>query len=90
MCRKVSSLLLVGCILIASCGKKAESGAAQGSPETAELTQQLRRYSFEKRKLPENLDELVAAGYLKAVPPAPTGKKYAVDTKRAEVILVNQ
>ena len=90
MRRIVSSLLLVGCVLVTSCGKKVENGAASGNPETVELTQQLRRYSFEKHKMPENLEELVTAGYLKAVPPAPTGKKYAVDTKRAEVILVNQ
>ena len=86
----VSSLVLVVCVLIASCGKQAESGSAQGSPELAELTQQLRRYSFEKHKLPESLDELVTAGYIKAVPPAPTGKKFAVDAKRAEVIVVDK
>jgi len=91
---KVLCPVLVGClcILIASCGRKAgaDGSAAQGDPALAELTQLVRRYSFEKHKLPENLDELVTAGYLKAVPPAPAGKKFAVDTKRAEVILVNQ
>jgi competence protein ComGC len=90
---KISCLVLVCCLclFIAGCGKKAESeGGAQSSPEVAELTKQVRRYSFEKRKMPESLDELVVAGYIKAVPPAPTGKKYAVDTKRAEVILVDK
>jgi competence protein ComGC len=82
---KVSCLVLACCVLIAGCGKKAEGGA-----EVAELTQQLRRYSFEKHKMPETLDELVAAGYIKAVPPAPAGKKFAVDAKQAEVILVDK
>jgi competence protein ComGC len=89
---KLLSLMLVSCLclVVAGCGKKAESAAVKSSPEVAELTQQLRRYSFEKRKLPENLDELVVAGYIKAVPPAPAGKKFAVDAKRAEVILVDK
>jgi competence protein ComGC len=79
------------CFLISSCGKQAQTaeGGVQ-SPEAAQLTQQVRRYSLEKRKLPQTLDDLVVAGYIKTVPQAPIGKKYAVDAERAEVILVDQ
>jgi len=79
-------------VLIASCGKKAEPEGvpAPQSPEMVELTQQMRRYALEKRKLPTNLNELVVAGYIKVIPQAPAGKKYAVDSKRAEIILVEE
>lgn len=78
------------CLIITGCGKKPESTTAQSSPELTELTGQVRRYSFEKRKLPANLGELVAAGYIKNVPPAPAGKAFAIDAERAEVVLVNK
>jgi competence protein ComGC len=90
----ISAATLVGCVcvLIAGCSKKTETSptGAPGNTELAGLTQQVRRYSFEKHKLPQSLDELVTAGYLKAVPQAPAGKKYAIDASRAEVILLNQ
>jgi competence protein ComGC len=78
--------------MTAGCSRKAEANrtAAASDPEVVELTKQVRRYSFEKRRLPQNLDELVTAGYIKSVPPAPAGKKYAVAADKAEVILVNQ
>jgi hypothetical protein len=56
----------------------------------AELTQALRKYSAEKQRVPKTFDELVANGYVKQVPPAPAGKKFAVDGKRLQVVLVNQ
>ena len=55
-----------------------------------ELTQVLRKYSAEKRRVPTSLDELVAAGYLKHVPQAPPGKKFAINGNRVEVTLVKQ
>ena len=74
------------------CSKENESGAtgSKSDPEVAELTKLVRRYSFEKRKLPESVEDLVTAGYIKSVPPAPAGKKYAIDADRAEVIVVKQ
>jgi hypothetical protein len=74
------------------CGKNAGSTPSAGAstPEVAELTKQVRRYAFEKRQLPKAVEDLVTAGYIKAVPPAPAGKKYAISPDRAEVILVNQ
>ena len=54
------------------------------------LTQALRRYSAEKRRLPSSLNEVVAAGYLKVLPPPPPGMRYAINPARVEVVLVKQ
>ena len=54
-----------------------------------ELTQAVRKYSVEQRRVPKNLGELVANGYLISVPPAPAGKKFAID-KNLQVTLVNR
>lgn len=86
------ALALALAVLLSSCGKEAGTAAAPAAttPELAELTKQLRRYSFEKRQLPKTVEELVSAGYIKAIPPAPGGKKYAIDGERAVVVLVDQ
>lgn len=54
------------------------------------LTQAVRKYSAEKQRVPGNLNELVAAGYLKSIPAAPPGKSFVINPKRVEVILVTQ
>jgi competence protein ComGC len=93
-CRTTLTAMLAICLCawVTACGKQADSSQteAQASPEIAELTKQVRRYSLEKRKLPEKMEDLVTAGYIKSVPPAPAGKKYAIDADRALVVLVNQ
>ena len=58
--------------------------------DLAELTQALRKYSFEKQRVPKTFGEIVAAGYVKDLPPAPPGKKFAVDPKTVQVVLVKQ
>jgi len=55
-----------------------------------ELTQALRKYSFEHQRLPKTVGEVVAAGYLNNMPQAPRGKKFAIDAKTVQVVLVNQ
>jgi Fic family protein len=54
----------------------------------AELTQAVRKYGMEKQQVPKDLNELVAAGYLTAVPAAPAGKKFAIG-KKMEVYLAD-
>ena len=54
------------------------------------LTRAVRKYSAEQQRVPGNLNELVGAGYLKTIPPAPPGKKFVISPKRVEVIVVNQ
>ena len=55
-----------------------------------ELTQAVRKYSFEHQRVPKTVAEVVAAGYLKSMPQAPQGKKFAIDAKTVQVVLVNQ
>jgi len=52
-----------------------------------EMTQSLRKFSFEKKRLPASIDELVTAGYLGAKPTAPGTKRFAIDPKEARVVL---
>jgi hypothetical protein len=54
------------------------------------LTQAIRKYGFEQRRVPGSFNELAAAGYLKTMPEAPTGKKFAINPKSMEAILVDQ
>ena len=51
------------------------------------LTKVLRRFSVEHRRVPGSLNELVAAGYLAALPSAPPGKQFAIDGKQLQVVL---
>jgi hypothetical protein len=68
------------------------SGASQAELAAAlgELTQALRKYSFEHRRLPKTFSEVVAAGYVKDLPQAPPGKKFEIDPKSVQVVLVKQ
>ena len=54
-----------------------------------ELTQAVRKFSVEQRRVPKNLEELVANGYLPGVPSAPAGKQFAID-KSLQVTLVKR
>ena len=66
--------------------------AALGADATAllaQLTQAVRKYGAEKQRVPASLNEVVSAGYVRAMPQPPPGKKFAINPKRMEVILVN-
>lgn len=63
------------------------SSSADPAPMLAQLTQVLRRFSVEHRRVPKSLNELVAAGYLAALPAAPAGKQFAIEPKHLEVVL---
>jgi hypothetical protein len=56
----------------------------------ANLTQALRKYSFEHRQVPKTFAEVVAAGYVNPMPQPPAGKKFEIDRKAVQVILVKQ
>ncbi len=58
--------------------------------QLGELTQALRRYSVEHQRVPASVAEVAAAGYVKSMPLAPHGKRFAINPKRVEVILLNQ
>ena len=54
-----------------------------------ELTQAVRKYSVEQRRAPKSLEELSAQGYLRQVPPAPSGRRFVI-TKNLQVQLVDR
>jgi hypothetical protein len=54
-------------------------------PVLAELTQVVRKFSAEQRRVPQSLDELVSAGYLKQQPTPPAGKQFFIDVKALTV-----
>jgi hypothetical protein len=64
---------------------EAPSSAVEPSADPAqlavvlgELTQVVRKYSVEQRRVPKSFDELVTAGYLARVPEPPAGKRFAI------------
>lgn len=69
-------------------GQPGETVEPQAAPSLGELTQAVRKYAAERRRVPASLDELVAHGYLARVPPAPAGKKFVIN-KNLEVVLAN-
>ena len=56
----------------------------------ATLTQAVRKYAIEHKRVPAALDEVVAAGYITELPPAPPGQKFVINPKAVQVILMRQ
>jgi hypothetical protein len=56
----------------------------------ADLTQALKKYSFENKRMPRSFSEVIAAGYVQPVPQPPPGKKFEIDPKTKHVALMNQ
>jgi hypothetical protein len=73
--------------LAATAGAAIDNATAEA--KAAELTQVVRKYAAEKQRAPKSFDEIVAAGYLSAVPEAPAGKTFAID-KNLQVHLANK
>ncbi len=69
---------------------KGAMAAAPKEQQLTELTQAVQRYREGKGRLPENLTEVAAAGYLKAAPAAPAGQRYAINPRTGQVTLVAQ
>ena len=69
---------------------RSEASGAELAAALGELTQALRKYSFEHHRLPKTFNEVVAAGYVNNVPQAPPGKKFEIDPKTVQVVLVKQ
>lgn len=74
----------------ASSGSGVQPGAAEMESALRELTQALRKYSIEHKQKPKAFSELVAAGYVQHLPQAPPGKKFEIDSKTMQVVLVKQ
>ena len=55
-----------------------------------ELTMAVRAYYLSQGKHPATLDDLVQARCINVLPTPPPGKKYAIDTKKLEAVLLDQ
>ena len=73
----------------AAAAATAPADPTQTTALLGELTQAVRKYSVEQRRVPKDLEELSAQGYLRQVPSAPSGKKFVI-TKNLQVQLVNR
>ncbi len=73
----------------AAAAATAPADPTQTAALLGELTQAVRKYSVEQRRVPKNLEELSAQGYLRQVPSAPSGKKFVI-TKNLQVELVGR
>jgi hypothetical protein len=65
-------------------------GEADINAALERMTRALRKYSFERRRVPQNFAELVAAGYVDDAPPPPSGHAFAIQPKTMQVILVKE
>lgn len=93
-------------LLVSGCGKKTESPGPVAAPAAStapagpgeadmgavlrDLTQAVRKYSIERKQKPKTLNEVVAAGYVQNLPEPPRGKKFEIDSKTMQVVLVKQ
>jgi hypothetical protein len=69
-------------------GTAVATDPAQRAILLTELTQAVRKFAAEERRVPNGLEEVVAKGYLNNIPPAPPGKKFAIN-KSLQVYLAN-
>ena len=71
-------------------GPGVQPGGADLESALRELTQAVRKYSVERKQVPKTFSEVVAAGYVQHLPTAPPGKKFEIDSKTRQVVLVKQ
>ena len=63
------------------------ANTANSEAALAALTQAVRKFGFEKRRLPNSVQEVIAAGYVSPIPQPPPGKKFVLDKKNVQVVL---
>jgi len=97
---------VAGVLIFAGCSKKASVQAApaaakdstaapaEAQPDVdatlSQLTQALRKYSFEHERVPASVGELFTTGNAGSMPAAPAGKKFVIEPKTLKVVLANQ
>ncbi len=60
------------------------------TPSAIKVTEAMQRFLERNNRLPRDFNELVTAKMLPSIPPAPPGKKYALDRKTLQVMVVDQ
>ncbi len=61
-----------------------------GTPAYDVLMQAIQSFSISNERPPANLDELVKARFLRAIPKAPEGKKFVYDPNTQSISIVSQ
>ena len=69
---------------------KLASAPSNPGKDLAELTMAVKAYYLAEAKRPTSLDDLVKARCIYKLPTPPPGKKYVIDTKKLEAVLVTQ
>jgi hypothetical protein len=59
-------------------------------PSLAAVNTAVNAYIMGQLKTPDTLEDLVKAGYLKRLPGAPAGKKFALNAKKMAAVLVDK
>ncbi|MBM3876918.1 MAG: hypothetical protein FJ386_09395 [Verrucomicrobia bacterium] len=67
----------------------APADAALRNPVHVQLTEAVHLYLMDHRKMPADFQTLVRDKYVKEMPQAPQGKRYAIDRRRLQVVLVD-
>lgn len=67
----------------------APNDSALRFPIQQELTGAIHLYSMDKQKMPADFETLVKEKYLKAMPKAPPGKRFALDRNRMQVVILD-
>ncbi|MBI5800480.1 MAG: hypothetical protein HZA92_07105 [Verrucomicrobia bacterium] len=88
----MTAALIPGCKKRPATAAPAATQPAPANPTTdlPNLTIAVRAYVMTQGKPPTSLEDLVKAGCIPRLPTAPAGKKYAIDGKKAEAVLVNE
>jgi hypothetical protein len=69
----------------------AEAGKnAIQTPTAIKITEAMQRFLERNNRLPKDFNELVSSKFLPSMPAAPTGKKYVLDRKTLQVVIVDQ
>lgn len=97
-CRKKASLEAASAVepagpspIVLPAGTRPRGATAPAPAALAtQLNDALHSYLEMKGRMPHDINELAAAKLVPAVPPPPPGRKYAIDAKSLEVLLVNQ
>ena len=59
------------------------------NPVHKELTSAVHLYNMDNRRMPQDFNTLVKEKYIKAMPQPPPGKRFALDRRRMQVVIVD-
>ena len=90
LCALLVTLPLTACKRKPAAAPEAPAAPANPEVDLKTLNEAVRAHIMGQLKEPATLEDLVKAGFIKRLPTPPVGKKYALDAKKAAVVLVEQ